>query len=139
MNIYDKEIEDGKGLHRFICIECPGVSEDEIDIISDDVSNGVKAEFVLQRVLVLRVVTSCEECVKTTGDMTLLFCTYSNKSIFMPLPRCLHMPWRREHELHNPFVGSISNVVGRLWFSRIFMFSAVLLGYLTPSFLIFFT
>lgn len=122
MNIYDKELEDGKGLHRFICIECPGVREDEIDIISDDVPNGVKAEFVLQRVLVLRVVTSC-----------------SNKSIFMPLPRCLHMPWRREHELHNPLVGSISNVVGRLWFSRIFMFSVVLLGYLTPSFLIFFT
>lgn len=42
VNIYDKELEDGKGLHRFICIECPGVSEDEIDIISDDVPNGVK-------------------------------------------------------------------------------------------------
>lgn len=42
VNIYDEELEDGKGLHRFICIECPGVSEDEIDIFSDDVPNGVK-------------------------------------------------------------------------------------------------
>eukprot|EP00435_Cladocopium_sp_Y103_P053086 s2994_g16.t3 len=41
VNVFDKELENGSGMRRFIRIECPGVDEDEIDF-SDDVPNGVK-------------------------------------------------------------------------------------------------
>ena len=50
MNVFDKELENGTGMRRFVRIECPGVDEDDIDF-SDDVPNGVKAGSVSQLVL----------------------------------------------------------------------------------------
>lgn len=50
VNVFDKELENGNGMRRFVRIECPGVDEDDINF-SDDVPNGVKAGSVSQLVL----------------------------------------------------------------------------------------
>ena len=64
VNIYDRE------MHRFIEIECPGVSEDDFEVYH--VPNGVKADFVSQLVLVLIVEPNCDERLKTTTPLSYL-------------------------------------------------------------------
>ena len=76
VNIYDRAIQPGKVLHRFICIECPGVSEDDFEVYH--VPNGVKAEFVSKLVLFLIVAPNCDECLNTTESPIMCFHNYSH-------------------------------------------------------------